>query len=122
MLRTLIATLLLSAATAHAAAERVPTGQLPDDVIPNHYALDLTVIPEQLTFTGKVAIDVQLKAPTATLWMHGRDLTVSRVEVVDSDGTTFPATWTEMPKSDGVVKLSLAKAVKGPNARIAVSY
>lgn len=122
MLRTLIAALLLSAATAHAAAERVPTGQLPDDVIPKHYALDLTVIPEQMTFTGKVAIDVQFKGPTNSLWIHGRDLTVSRVEVVDSDGTSIPATWTEMPNSDGVAKLSLAKAAKGPNARIAVSY
>ncbi len=78
MFRGFITALIFAAATAQAAGtERIPTAQLPDDAIPTHYALDLTIIPEQLTFTGKATIDVQLKAPTNIIWLHGRDLKVS---------------------------------------------
>ena len=121
MLRILMVLIALGAGRA-AAAERYPSGQLPDDVIPTHYALDLSIDPNQETFGGKAVIDVTLKAPTAQIWMHGRDLKVSSVTITDSDGGVIQGTWAEIPDSDGVVKLTLAKPARGPAAHIAVSY
>ena len=127
MLRILIAALLLVVAQSSAprfvgAAERYPAGQLSDDAVPTHYSIDLTIVPTQATFSGKVAIDVTLKKPADVIWLHGRDLTVAGAAVIDSDGTSIAATWSEIPDSDGVVKLALAKPARGPNARIAISY
>ena len=123
MLRSLVMALVLAAATAQAAGMgRAPTGPLPDDVRPTHYGIELTVIPEQMTFAGKVVIDVEFKAPTTGLWLHGRDLSVSSVEVIDGDGTHIPATWAEVPKTDGVAKLTLSKPARGPAARIVITY
>ncbi len=121
MLRLFMATLFF-AATAAQAAESYPSGQLPDDATPTHYAIDLTIVPDQDTFTGKVTIDIKLAKATDLIWLHGRDLTVSSVQVIDSDGAAIAATWTEIPNSDGVAKLTLAKPARGPNAKIAVSY
>ncbi len=121
MLRILVAVMMLGATSA-VAAERYPSGQLPDDVVPTHYALDLTVVPDQETFGGKAVIDVALKAPTAQIWLHGRDLKVAGVSVTDNDAAVIDGTWAEIPSSDGVVKLTLAKTVRGPTAKISVSY
>ncbi|MBY0511706.1 MAG: M1 family metallopeptidase [Rhodospirillaceae bacterium] len=120
MLKVLAAVLL--SITAAGAAENYPHGQLPDDIIPTHYALDLTVIPDQQGFSGKATIDVHVKGKSDVIWMHGLRLTVSNVTLTDGDGSTVPATWREIPKSDGVAKLVPAKALRGPTARIAITY
>lgn len=55
----------------------VPAGRLSDSARPLAYRLDLSVDPAQQTFSGHVEIDVQLKAPSAFVDLHGRDLKVS---------------------------------------------
>jgi len=114
--------LLAAASPPATAAESYPYGQLPEGVAPTHYAIDLTVVPDQETFAGKVAIDVKLEKATDLIWLHGRDLAVTSAEVIDGDGAVIAATWTEIPGSDGVVKLALAKPARGPMVKIAVSY
>ena len=121
MFRLLVAAAALWAATS-LAAETYPHGQLPDDVVPTHYTIDLTLVPDQTGFSGKVSIDVRIKGKSQTIWMHGRGMTVSSAAVIDSDGSSIPAIWTEIPKSDGVVKLVPSKPVRGPTAKIVLSY
>ncbi|WP_213980745.1 M1 family metallopeptidase [Sphingomonas sp. dw_22] len=60
------------------AQDALPTGKLPDQVAPIAYRLDMTVIPEKERFSGHTEIDVQLKQPAASIFMHGRDLHVTR--------------------------------------------
>ena len=116
----LLILVLVCAAGAHA-AEPYPKGQLSDDVVPSHYALDLTIDPAQLTFTGKVSIDVTLNKPTDLIWLHGRGLTVTSAVLTDG-ADAIPATWTEIPDSDGVAKLTLAHRTTGTKARIDIAY
>jgi len=104
------------------AAERYPAGQLPEDVTPTHYSLEMTVVPDQERFSGKAVIDVSLAKSTDVIWLHGRGLNVSRVTVRDGNGSEVAATWNEIPNSDGVVRLSVTKPLQGPNAQIAVTY
>jgi alanyl aminopeptidase len=55
-----------------------PVGRLGDNVVPTKYAIELTIDPSQDTFSGRVSIDVQISEPTSTIWMHGKDLDISR--------------------------------------------
>jgi alanyl aminopeptidase len=122
MIRALCAAVVLTWSTLSLAAESYPHGQLPDDITPTHYALDLTIVPDQTGFSGKVTIDIAIKGKSDVIWMHGRNMTVSSAAVIDSDGSTVPAAWTEIPDSDGVVKLVPAKPLRGPTAKIVVTY
>jgi alanyl aminopeptidase len=123
MLRLFIAMMFLGASAGQAAsADRYPSGQLETDVTPTHYTIDLTVVPDQETFTGKVMIDVKFDKPTDLIWLHGRDLKVTSAQVIDAGGAVIAATWSEIPDSDGVVRLALASPARGPSARISVTY
>jgi alanyl aminopeptidase len=114
---------LIALTSAALAAEvPVPKGQLPAGVTPTHYAVDLTVLPDQPGFSGKTVIDIKLDQPASTIWLHGRELKVSEAKVIDAKGAAQTATWTEMPDSDGVVKLTVPKAITGPTAKIAVTF
>ncbi|MHB1204960.1 MAG: M1 family metallopeptidase [Rhodospirillaceae bacterium] len=107
---------------AIAADAPVPKGQLPTGVAPTHYAVELTILPDQPGFSGHTVIDLKLDQPASTIWLHGRELVVSEAKVIDAKGAAQTATWTEIPDSDGVVKLTVPKPVAGPTAQVSVTY
>ena len=59
--------LILACAGLRGTDEPAPLGQLPRDVRPLHYDLALEVVPERERFSGKVAIDRDLKRPRRQL-------------------------------------------------------
>jgi alanyl aminopeptidase len=69
---------------SHAAAGQAPDQapippkfRLPaDEVAPVRYRLDLTLVPDQDTFTGAVEIDLQLAKSTSVVWLNAEKLTV----------------------------------------------
>ncbi|WNO52464.1 M1 family metallopeptidase [Stakelama saccharophila] len=93
-MRTIFAALCAAALpfAAHGeTADEVPTGKLPDTAAPTAYRLDLTVLPAQDRFSGHAEIDVDLKEAASMIYMHGRDLKVTRATAtVGSE--TFPVT------------------------------
>lgn len=102
---------LLLAGVTHAAD--YPHGKLPDAATPKAYRLDLTVIPEKATFTGHAEIDIELKAKTASLFMHGRGLKIAKAVAVQ-DGRDIPVTFTQLDKT-GVARADFASPVNaGP--------
>ncbi len=74
------AALLITAAIPALAQGSPPVGILPDTVTPTAYRLDFTVDPARPRFTGHTEIEILLKAPTRAIYLHGRDLTVTRVQ------------------------------------------
>lgn len=61
-----------------------PTGpglRLPGDVRPQRYALDLALLPDQPTASGKLRIDVRVIRPTRVVWMHGEGLAIAKASV-----------------------------------------
>jgi cytosol alanyl aminopeptidase len=101
-------------------AEPIPTLRLPSDVRPTHYALEMTIDPNQPTFSGTVAIDVTLSAPRDVLWLHGLDLKVhsSSVKVGEQ---SLPAVWDQV-NDDGVARLTLPHAIGPGPATILVAW
>ena len=122
MKRLSIVTMIAAFATAAFAAEDYPKAQLPDSVVPQRYALELTILPDQETFQGHTTIDVTVAEPTAAIWMHAQDMTVSAASVVDSSGRTLPAKLEEIPGSGGVARLSTASPMASGAAKISITY
>ncbi|WP_174296396.1 M1 family metallopeptidase [Sphingomonas bacterium] len=114
-MRPLLAALLLTCASGALAATAdpsVPLGRLADAATPTAYRLDMTILPDRPRFTGHDEIDVTVKAPTTHLYMHGRDLAVSR-SVATVGGTTMPVAYTQVDPT-GVVRLDFPEPVSGP--------
>jgi cytosol alanyl aminopeptidase len=114
---------LLSAALAFAANphdEATPLGRLPADIRPLSYAIELDVDPSKLDFSGKVAIDVELSQTRQVIWLHGKDLRPSMVQISTSDGDLI-GKYAQVDDS-GVVKLSFPAPIAPGKARINIHY
>ena len=101
--------------------EPVPTLRLPRDVRPVAEAIELHVDPDQARFSGAVDIDVVLDRPRALLWLHGKDLQISRAYVQPAGQAPVAATWQQRHES-GVASLTLASAVPAGKARVHVDF
>ncbi|MFO0575895.1 MAG: M1 family aminopeptidase [Polyangia bacterium] len=76
------------AAGAAPAAKRSPEGtdaptlRLPKLATPQRYAAELTLVPSEETFAGKIAIELAVAAPTKVLWLNmGPELKIQRVQL-----------------------------------------
>lgn len=98
-----------------------PDGPLPAGVRPTAYRLDLLLDPRLDGFTGEVAIDLELDEPADHIWMHGKDLQVSRAIV--SPGTNKPvaASYTQVLHS-GVVRVDFAETLPAGSATLQLAY
>ena len=101
-----------------AAAADVPLGRLPDAAAPKAYRIDLTIDPSQERFSGRTEIDAVLKTPASRLWIHGRDLAVSRAEAVVG-GRRIPATYAQVEET-GVALLTFAESL--PAGQVTLSF
>ncbi|WP_241656458.1 M1 family aminopeptidase [Sphingomonas oligophenolica] len=97
-----------------------PKGKLPDAAIPKAYRLDFTILPEANTFSGHDEIDVTLNAATKSLYLHGRDLTVSKV-VAMAGGRAVPGTFTQVD-STGTARLDFGQVLPAGPATLAFDY
>ena len=114
---------LVAAAPAPApapSAEAIPLGILPDAATPSAYRLDLTILPENGRFSGHAEIDVTLKGVTRSLFLHARDLKVSRV-VAMVGGKTVAATYAQV-EDTGVARLDFASPLPAGKATLLFDY
>ena len=98
-----------------------PAGKLGENVVPTKYDIELTVDPSKASFSGNVSIDVRIKEPTSTLWLHGKELDVSEVYLTDSDSRRIDASYEERLDS-GVALLTLEQTAAAGAASIHFAY
>ncbi|GAA0311814.1 M1 family metallopeptidase [Sphingomonas oligophenolica] len=108
------------AAAATMADPAAPKGKLSDAATPVAYRLDFTILPDQPRFSGHDEIDINVKAATKSLYLHGRNLNVSKA-VALVGGKTIAATWTQVDKT-GVVRLDFATPLPGGAATLVFDY
>ena len=71
-------------------------------------------MPEKPSYTGVVEIDVDLKAPQKTIYLHGRELTVGEAHARLGDNSTVKAAYAQVHDS-GVARLIFDQELpKGP--------
>ncbi len=97
-----------------------PKLKLPTGVTPLAYQLDLTVIPDRETFSGRVRIDIRFDAATDGFWMHGRGLDIDKVSLHSGD-TVVAATYQQATR-DGVVRIALSQPIAPQTAQLDISY
>jgi hypothetical protein len=122
-MRKLLLGVCLSAMATAALAQSdpaAPKGKLTGAALPTAYRLDLTILPDQPRFSGHAEIDVKVKAATRSLYLHGRDLKVSKAEI-RIGGKPVAATWTQVDPT-GVVRLDFAAPVPAGPATLAFDY
>jgi alanyl aminopeptidase len=104
-----------------AQAETVPGGQLPDTIVPEHYALHLKVAPAKPRFEGVATINVKVSEALKHFYLHGQDLDVKSVEVLTADGRALAAKATETSEV-GVLKISLDTELTAGSHRLIFHY
>ncbi len=67
-------------------AEAVPTGPLGRDVTPTEVALSLAIDPRAPRFSGETTIALEVRRARRVIWLHGKGLDVSGVELVSAGG------------------------------------
>ena len=62
--------------------------RLPEDIIPVHYSIDLTVDLDNFTFTGKSSIRITCESKTHLILLHAKELNIDseRVTLEIADG------------------------------------
>lgn len=122
MHRTATLTLALVAWTiaARAAAPEPPLGRLPDTVAPTAYRLELTVDPKLQRFSGHTEIDAVLARPTASIFLHGNGLKVTRARVT-AGAVSVPARYSQLDSS-GVARLDLARTLPAGKLTLEFDY
>ncbi|APR86556.1 Membrane alanine aminopeptidase N [Minicystis rosea] len=102
-------------------AEPTPLGRLPTDTRPTRYRIDLKLDPSRPRFEGVTDITVDLDRPRDVIWLHGKDLEVTRVTVQPEGVPPMPARWEQKSKS-GVVALRTDAAVGPGRITVHVEY
>ena len=110
-----LAFLLLAAC----AAAEPPKLRLGDDVRPVRYRLDLTVIPQQDTFTGTIEIDLQVRKATDVIWLNARDLTIDRAQLTAGGRTLAVKVQTSGTEFAG---FAAASAIPAGPAQLRIEY
>ena len=89
----------------------IPLGQLPRDVMPVAYQLELTINPEDDRFSGKAVIDLEINGSRDHFYLHGKNLAVNTVQLTTGE-RSFEATYTQVHES-GIVKISAPQPLQG---------
>ena len=101
-------------------APPAPLGKLTDAVTPASYRLDLSIDPSQPRFSGHVEIDGTLHSATRFVYLHGRDLSVTKAAALIK-GKTYPATWSQVDPT-GVALLTFAQELPAGQATFTFDY
>ncbi|HEY9029787.1 MAG TPA: M1 family metallopeptidase [Kangiella sp.] len=99
----------------------IPTGRLPELARPTMYWLNLSIDPDQDTFSGSVKINVELETPTQHLWIHGKDITAQSVEAKLSSGESIKGTYQEVDPT-GVAKIGFKQPLPAGNFALTIIY
>jgi cytosol alanyl aminopeptidase len=99
---------------------RPPDLRLPAIAAPRRQSIDLTIVPEQDTFTGEVAIDIDVRQPTSILWLNAKEIEV-REASIEAGGARQTAT--RVPaRSDEFLGLSVPRAIGPGPAVVRIAY
>ncbi|WP_426285501.1 M1 family metallopeptidase [Luteibacter sp. E-22] len=113
--RPLVLTALAACCGAAFAAttDAPPLGHLPTWAQPESYKLSFKVDPKQETYAGSSTIKIKLSQPSDFIWLHGKELKVSKVTVTDAAGKKHAGKYTVAAEKEGVVRVDLGAKLEG---------
>ena len=120
-MRRLLPAIALLCTCAARGQDTPPPGPLGDTVTPLGYHLKLNIDPRRTEFSGRADIDVTIRSPLRTIWLHGLGLKVSAVSVT-SGGKVLPAHYEEVDHDSGVARLVTNGPVAAGPATLHLRY
>ena len=117
--RLAVCALALFTLAANEPTPSPPKLRLPAGVRPTHYALDLRIVPSEPGYSGTVAIDLAVDAPTALVWLNATELTIDGAEV-RAGGATQAAR--VVPGGEDFVGFATAKPIAKGKAQLIVRW
>ena len=99
----------------------VPVGRLDRTVEPIRYSIELRIDPSQERFSGIVTIDVSVNESRDSFWLHGKNLDVSEVYLIDAQSNRVNASYEER-HSSGVALVTLEQSVEAGSAALHFVY
>ncbi|MGB0906139.1 MAG: M1 family metallopeptidase [Maricaulaceae bacterium] len=105
-------------------ANTVPHAQLPGNVVPSAYRIDLRMNPDDAGMSGHVAIDVDIAKATQKIWLHGKNINETSAVLVRGENRT-PLTYQQVPESEapsGVAFLASSEEIPAGKAIIEIDY
>jgi cytosol alanyl aminopeptidase len=103
------------------ADDTIPTGRLPRNVVPTNVAVELKIDPQQTRFNGRVRMQVRVAEAAQTIWMHGRDLTITQAYIQTKNGKKLKLTSAQVDVS-GVLKFTANEMIASGEATIDIDY
>ena len=98
-----------------AAEDNPPTLRLGDHARPTRYSVELTVVPTNERFDGAIDIDIDLRAPTSTLWLNAQKLEFKGA-TVDGQGAKV------VPGGSDFIGVSFGRALGPGHVRVHLDY
>jgi cytosol alanyl aminopeptidase len=105
-----------------AGADAPPLGKLPRWAMPESYALSFKVDPKQESYSGSSTIKVQLKQASDHLWLHGHDLTVTKVTVTGADGKVHEGKYVASAPKEGVARIDFGDKLQPQELTLAIAF
>lgn len=106
---------------AKPAGDEVPTGKLPTDAIPQHYALHLTVDPRTDRFSGEARIRIKLARAADHVWLHAQQLDLGKTTVTGANGETHSAKAIAHPDA-GVLEVRFERTLPAQDIELSFEY
>ena len=98
----------------------IPKGKLFRDVLPTEYFISLEIDPRKDSFSGKVAIDLQIKKPTNHFFIHGKALRVKSSKL-KTEKEELKVQYKQV-SDDGIVQITIPKTLNVKNATLFIEY
>jgi alanyl aminopeptidase len=103
--------------------------QLPDDVAPTHYTVQLDTDPARVSYRGSVVMKLAVRRPTTVVAMHAQGLTLKSVTVTQQARQAsarkqrrMPTRWKVLDAQHGLVQLQLAEPLLVGEAEVRIEY
>lgn len=100
-------------------APKPPELRLPKHARPVRYAAELTVIPAQDTFQGRMEIELEVSTATSLLWLNATELKIASAQLTQA-GRTLTAR--VVPEGADFVGFAFERPVEAGPARLSISY
>jgi alanyl aminopeptidase len=117
----LILSCLFACGAAGAKDDGVPTGKLPADTAPLHYALHLTIDPRRDRFDGEARIRVRLAKASDHVWLHAQQMDIRAVRATDAAGAAVEAKAVTHGDT-GVLEVRFAHRLPAQEVELAFDY
>jgi len=95
---------------------------LPKNVVPVNYVLELQPDLKNFTFSGKVVIDVNVRAETTTVQLNSAELKFDKVTYEHANGQTLESTNVALSDETEVATVTFGNALKVGSGKLHIVY